>query len=49
MIIIFFSNRKETLKLTLKSGCNRSGELEACIDSGAYASAVVRAATLVGP
>lgn len=38
-----------SLKLTLKGRRNRSGELEACIDSGADASAVVRAATLVGP
>lgn len=43
------SNWKDTLKLTLKGRRNRSGELEAHIDSGAYASAVVRAATLVGP
>lgn len=35
--------------LTLKGRRNCSGELEARIDSGAYASAVVRAATLVGP
>ncbi len=43
------SNRKDTLKHTLKGRRNRSGELEARIDSGAYASAVVRAATLIGP
>lgn len=34
---------------TLKGRCDGSGELEACVDSGAYSSAVVRAATLVGP
>lgn len=35
--------------LTLKRRRDRSGELEARVDSGANASAVVGAATLVGP
>lgn len=39
--------RRETL--TLKSRRYRSGELEACVDSGADAGAVVRAPALVGP
>ena len=42
-------NRRDNLRLTLKGRRNRSGKLEALIDSGAYASAVVRAATLIGP
>ena len=43
------SNRKDILSLTLKGRRDRSGELEARINSGANASAVVRAATLIGP
>lgn len=35
--------------LTLEGRSDGSGELEACIDSGAYPSAVVGATTLIGP
>lgn len=40
---------KQERHFTLKGRRNCSGELEAGIHSGAYASAVVRAATLIGP
>lgn len=45
----WLSKLKETSKLTLKSRGNCPGKLKVCVDFGAYACAVVRAATLIGP
>lgn len=45
----FSINKNSKSTLTLKGRRNRSGKLETCVNSGAYACAVVGAATLVRP